>query len=149
MHNNVLIASLDRLAQRLGASTHREVWVSTKTVQGYIDLIIRKGDLCVACEAENSPRRVRNDIRKAAALGAHYLLIVVPTGLVGRAVRRCLRRIGDCGLRRQVGVEVVLLAQANQRLQELLSFDDKGECQADIKTSMPGVKQKAETGPES
>jgi hypothetical protein len=108
--------SLDDLADALASrrfAVSRQVATRMGRDIGYVDLVAERGGRRLAIEVEMSARRVANDLRKAAALGAS-LWIVVPNRRVVRAVRR---RLADLGVRPTAPwICVLTLGQAMHRL---------------------------------
>src|SRR5690606_34516681 len=105
LHNRIIAA-------RLLAACHR---ASVQALEhptgegGFVDLYIEHGPLRVVCEIELSPDRIDRDLRKAIALDATHLLIVVPTPRVAARVMRRLERSGGAG---QAEVFVLTLGRA-------------------------------------
>jgi hypothetical protein len=104
LHNQVLVGRLRQVAQECGAVVHLEVPVRIDGVVNYIDLVLEKGAQVTICEAEQTWRRVGNDVRKAVALGAHRLLIATPDSHTAHACHRQLRRHTPSGAKLQVVV---------------------------------------------
>lgn len=90
VHNHVLLAPLEELFVAHGASVHREYLVTLKNGCGFMDSFVRFGCWRIACEAELCPKRVPNDMAKAIAAHAHWLLILTPRPQVATA---CARRL--------------------------------------------------------
>lgn len=86
LHNH-LVAQLALQFRRLGAIVKQEHYFRQDCVQGFIDLLIHFQGRLIACEVELSDARVGRDIKKAKAVSAVLLLIVVPNNRVARAVR--------------------------------------------------------------
>ena len=115
IHERVILDRLDAAFRPVGAFTARQVCVDLQGTTCHIDLVaeLRSGH-CIAIEAELSPRRVMNDLVKAAAIDADELWIVTPSTPNAQAIHRHL-------LRRSVlpgatGLFVLTLGQALQRV---------------------------------
>jgi len=92
-HNDILVRPLRQVAEECAATVCVEQLVRLgQGAIGYADLVIRKAGHTTLCEAEQSWRRVGNDLRKAIALGADLLLIATPDEPTAQACRRQLRR---------------------------------------------------------
>lgn len=120
LHNEVLIAPLEAAARRLGARTHLEHPVSVGSRTLFLDLAIFIGLHRIAVEAELSPARIRNDLRKAFAFRAHELWIVAPNAQRARVFRRALKvpAASSTGTR----VFVFTQGQAAQRIIDSFPF---------------------------
>lgn len=116
LHNNFLIRPVEGASRFHGARTHREVHVITLAGPGFIDLVAEWEDRIVAVEAELTPRRVRHDVAKAAAVGASELWIIVPTWRIAGLIRRALERVEIEGS--ELGVFVLTVGQARERVTE-------------------------------
>ena len=104
-----------------GILTSRNVATQPGKQTGYGDLVAWGKEWRLLIEFEMGPRRVANDLRKAAELNA-ALWIVVPNGRVRSAVRRQLRR---CGVREKYPARCVLtLGQAVSRVTDSFPFSD-------------------------
>lgn len=88
IHNLALVAPLESVARSLGATVQREHRVVTRSVDGYVDLLVIHQSRRIVIEAERSLDRVRWDIIKAVALRADQLLIVFPTGRLARVAQK-------------------------------------------------------------
>ena len=91
-HEKILAGRLRETAEECGATVREEQPVRMDGTVSYADLVITKDGLIIVCEPEQSRHRVLNDVRKAAVLGAHLLLIVTPDSLTAQSCRRQLRR---------------------------------------------------------
>lgn len=114
LHNEVLIQPLDLAFCFIGALTFREWYVNDCETKGYVDLWVEMNGFRIAVEAELTSKRVAHDLRKARALHADELWIVVPTVRVARAVHRKLNTLASTGM----GPEVFFLTQG-QALQRV------------------------------
>ena len=90
MHQCVLIQPLMESFRRQGADVYREYPAINGTYIGSVDIWVAFDQIRIAIEAELTPKRIGADIKKAQALRADELWIVVPTQRVVRAVRRKL-----------------------------------------------------------
>ena len=90
-HNSILVEGTVRQFEAMGGTARREYPVRMGRNCGFVDAFIDLDGIRIVCEAERTPARIQNDIRKGIELGADVLLIAVPTGDVARAVRRRLR----------------------------------------------------------
>lgn len=114
VHNQVMTAVLAADAMAIGCFVAFEVVVELASGIGFIDILIRKDNLLISIEVERSARRIMNDLKKAHAVGADALWIVVPTVRVACAVRR---RLAQIDLRAaKLRVCVLTLGQARQQL---------------------------------
>ncbi len=114
LHNEVLIQPLDLAFCLIGALTFREWFVNDGDTKGYVDLWVESNGFRIAIEAELTPKRIAHDVRKAIALRADELWIVVPTVRIARAVHRKLNTLENTGM----GPEVFFLSQG-QALQRV------------------------------
>ena len=92
-HNQILVGRLQEVAAECGAAVSREHPIPVGGQIHYIDLLITHHHRVTACEPENCPARVDNDVLKAAAVGADLLLIATPDAPTAQACRRKLRRL--------------------------------------------------------
>jgi hypothetical protein len=93
-HEHVLLDPLEAAFGKRNAETSRQVPVRLGAKLGFVDLVVQLGSGRLAIEAEMTPRRVVNDLHKAAALEATWLWVVVPNCRVARSVRTQLRKLG-------------------------------------------------------
>jgi hypothetical protein len=91
LHNEVLVARLEKQFQKLGIRAVREFPVRVGTRHGFVDLYVEGTGWKLACEAETSPRRIPWDISKAEAICAP-LAVITPTYDVAQACRNLIRR---------------------------------------------------------
>lgn len=96
--HRTMIETIACLAAQRGAEVKLEHAVPIGLAHGFVDVFIRLGGLRIAVEAEQSARRVGNDVRKAAALRATHLLIVTPTARVARTCASELARHPHSGV---------------------------------------------------
>jgi len=92
-HNDIQVARLRQVAEECGATVRVEEPVKIGGVVHYADLTVRKNGILGLCEPEGGPARVGNDLQKAIALGADYLLISTLDATTAQACRRKLRRL--------------------------------------------------------
>lgn len=90
LHDRVLLLPLEACFLRQGAMVHREHHVRSSGKSGFIDLLVRRGNVRIAIEAELTPSRVRQDLEKAKAVAASALLIVTPNGSIAEAAAAML-----------------------------------------------------------
>ena len=93
LHERLLLDPLEKAFQRYGATVTRQARSRPGPGGGYVDLLVVWGRNCLAVEVETTPRRVGNDLKKAADLGA-WLWVVVSNRTVAAGVRRHLKRLG-------------------------------------------------------
>lgn len=93
LHQHVLINPLLESFQNQGATVHREYPATNGKYIGSVDIWVEHAQIRIAIEAELTPKRIQADIKKALALRADELWIVVPTQRVVRAIRRKLAKI--------------------------------------------------------
>jgi len=91
-HNDILVGRLRLVAEACGATVYSEQPVQIANTTCYADLVVEKDGRRIVSAAEQSCRRVDNDVRKAVALGAQLLLIVTPDSFTAQSCRRRLRR---------------------------------------------------------
>ena len=120
LHNKVLIDPLARAFESYGATAHREFYVNALGVVGAVDLLVEQPQVRIAIEAELSVRRVGADLRKAVAVRADELWIVVPTVRLVRGVRRKLATLPAAPS--WLDVFVLTQGQALQRVTECMSL---------------------------
>jgi hypothetical protein len=94
---------------------------------GYVDLRVDFGPCPVAIEAELGPKRLENDLRKAIALQAVLLLVVVADWRSCRTVRKVMARILE--LRRRSGLTAptdpaIFILPVGPAIQQLRQIDD-------------------------
>jgi len=94
IHNRVLLEPIESHFRRLRALVYLEYPTRMGRQAGFIDLFILHGPHRIACEAELSPDRVRNDVVKARAVHATLLLIVSTNVSVVRTIDQRLRSWG-------------------------------------------------------
>jgi len=114
LHNQALVAPIERAFRALGAMTRREVPDGPGRQAGYIDLVAHVGTRRIAVEVELSARRVQRDLVKAQRFGADELWIVVPCSSRIQAVKREARRYRNRSSRPVVFF--LTLGQATQRV---------------------------------
>ncbi|CAG0986308.1 hypothetical protein PHYC_02043 [Phycisphaerales bacterium] len=114
VHNKCLIDPVAACSRDMGLPIALEVPVGPGRRAGHVDLVVGEGDFRIAVEAECTPRRVDNDLGKAARLGVQELWIIVPSPRVGRAIVGVLYRSGMLGA--PCPVFVLSQLQARQRL---------------------------------
>ena len=114
------IAEVKEAFRSFGATTHRELYVNDTTVVGAVDLLVEQPHVRIAIEAELSPKRIWADLRKAAAVRADELWIVVPTVQLVRTVRRKLATLPSAPL--WLDVFVLTQGQALQRVTNCVSL---------------------------
>ncbi len=120
LHNDVLIDPLDEAFRSFGATTRRESYVNNGSVVGAVDLLVEQPHVRIAIEAELSSKRVGRDLRKAAAVRADELWIVVPTVRLVRSVRRKLATLPSAPI--WLDVFVLTQGQALQRVMNCMSL---------------------------
>ena len=120
LHNSVLIDPLDEAFRSFGATTRRESYANDGSVVGAVDLLVEQPHVRIAIEAELSSKRVDRDLRKAAAVRADELWIVVPTVRLVRNVRRKLATLPAAPL--WLDVFVLTQGQALQRVTVCVSL---------------------------
>lgn len=114
VHNLVMVATLAADALSVGCEVAFEVAVKLASSMGFIDIVIRKAEMLISVEAERSARRIMNDLKKAEAIDADELWLVVPTARVACTVRR---RLAEVELKfEKPRIFVLTLGQARQRL---------------------------------
>jgi hypothetical protein len=91
LHTEVLLKPVESRFLAHGATARREFPVNLPDGRGFIDCLIEIGSWRIACEAENSPKRIRLDVAKGDAARADWLLIITPRPRVARACARQLR----------------------------------------------------------
>ena len=132
VHNHILLDPIEKEALRFGAQVDREVAIRVDGRVLYGDLLILGGSKRILIEAELSPKRILNDVAKAAALGLCELWVVVPNPRVARSVRRrVLKQSVELGAR----LFVLLLPQALQRLEEILELNSGSNVDSGKKTT--------------
>lgn len=107
IHDQLLVGPLARQFVSLGSLVKLEFSIRTSNFVGHIDLLALHDGLLIACEAENSPERIRRDIVKAEALGADTLIIITPNAGVRNA---CLRKLQQ--VNRSSGIQIYVLTPA-------------------------------------
>lgn len=112
-----MLDRLERVSRELNAQVSRQAPVRMRTKTGFIDLVVQRGNVRLAIEAEMSPWRVAEDLNKAAALGA-WLWLVTPNSRVSEAVRAQLRKLGV--RERRPSTCVLCFGQALERLRDFL-----------------------------
>ena len=120
LHNDVLINPLDEAFRSFGATTRRESYVNNDGVLGAVDLLVDQPHVRIAIEAELSSKRIHGDLRKAVAVRADELWIVVPTVRHVRSVRRKLATLPPPPI--WLDVFVLTQGQALQRVTNCLSL---------------------------
>ena len=111
--HEIILQELVEVLENVGLVALREVAVHMGDELGFVDLVTECQGQRLAIEVEMSPRRVGNDVRKAAALNA-WLWIVVKNAQLREAVRR---RLADHGVRERFPwICVLTIGQAKQRL---------------------------------
>ena len=120
LHNEVLIDPLDRAFRSFGATTRLESYVNASGVAGAVDLLVEQPQVRIAIEAELSVRRVGRDLRKAIAVRADELWIVVPNVRLVRSVRRKLSTLPATPI--WLDVFVLSQGQALQRVTDCFSM---------------------------
>ena len=92
-HEQAILGAMERILLQHKFETTRQVSVDLGKERGFVDLVAERGPLRLVVEAELSARRIQKDLRKAAAMDATWLWIVVPNGMVQRSVRSRLRKL--------------------------------------------------------
>lgn len=90
LHDRVLLLPLEACFLRQGAIVRREHHVVFGGRSGFIDLLVQRGGVRIAVEAELTLSRVPRDVEKAKAVAASALLIVTPNGSVAEAAAAVL-----------------------------------------------------------
>jgi hypothetical protein len=111
LHEGTLDA-LEEALEKQNAEVSRQVQSRVGAKTGFVDLVARLGSERFVIEVEMSPRRVANDLLKAAALEATWLWIVVPNHRVAGSVRAELRKLGVREM--QPWIRVLAFGQAIQ-----------------------------------
>lgn len=109
LHNKVLVEPVAGVLRELGMDVHTEYPIKIGHHVSYADIFASCDGLRLVCEAERSPQRVANDVRKAMALDAQLLIIVVPNKNIARSVFRRLKQIDQPLVGRQP-LEIRVLA---------------------------------------
>lgn len=94
IHEDILLERVEKEIRRHGAEVKRQAPTRAGRRRGYGDLLAGFGPKRLLIEAEMSPKRIANDLQKAADLGATWLWILVPNRNVAAAVRRQMKRLG-------------------------------------------------------
>lgn len=92
-HNDMLVGRLRQVAEACAATVFTEHPVPLDGSVSYADLVVKAHGQVTVCEAEQSRHRIGNDLRKAVALDADWLLIATPDAPIAQACRRQLQRI--------------------------------------------------------
>lgn len=121
IHEKVVLDRLVRAARVRGATVCRQVQAGSGRGAGHIDLVLARGGRTIAVEVELSPKRVNRDLRKAAAIGADELWIVVPHRRTADAVGRRLAALA-VSAEGSRGIFVLTLGQALQRIEHCFSL---------------------------
>ena len=93
IHECVLLDKVESRFAEQGFQAERQVATHRGQGAGYADLVINLGSSKLVIEAELSAKRIRNDLKKARALKAQGLWIVVPNRKVASSVRKHLRKL--------------------------------------------------------
>ncbi len=101
VHERILLDPLEQHFRQVGATVKRESLVAYDGHSGFIDLFVQAASCRIAIEAELAPARVLNDLSKAVAVRATWLLVVTPTPAVAARCYRVLKpHIGNAPLAR-------------------------------------------------
>lgn len=119
LHDHVLLGPFVAAALLMGFVARREFRVNVEGHLGVIDLLIERGDWRIAVEAERTVDRVLKDLRKAEAIHADLLVILVSHTHLGQAVRRKFIR-HDVSLRRRN--HCIWISPPRLALQRLTTF---------------------------
>lgn len=122
LHNDILVAPIAALLREYGVRSQLEYAIESGRGVGFVDLFAVQESFRLVCEAELSPDRVWNDIRKAVALQADLLLIVVPTVRMARRIRRRLQHPRCPAAPENLDIWILPLGPALQRLREMMSL---------------------------
>lgn len=96
LHSETLLTRSEEVLVNLGISTQREFPVALPSGgTGRIDLFAQTASMKIAIEAELTAQRVKNDLDKAAAVGATHLFIITPNPDVRQRVARAIKRGGS------------------------------------------------------
>jgi len=118
IHNNVLIAPIERAERARGAIVYREYRVVTPKLEGNMDLLVITKLRRRAYEAENTLDRVRWDIMKATAFPLDELVLVFPTGRLARAAQKCVDELKASGKVVRLSIVCVTVGAALQRIKD-------------------------------
>jgi len=142
VHDHVILNTLEAEFRALGVnvSVSRQVPSRSGRTTGYIDLVVRLGAHVLAIEAEMSPARVANDLRKADEIGATSLWIVTANHNVARGGRRQLERLGV--QEEDPKILCVTLGEARERVRQFFSLLFPAEGRKGKETANPGPDQK-------
>lgn len=88
LHERILLDPFEQHFRTVGAAVERESPVTYCGHPGFIDLLVQVGPCRIAIEGELTPTRLLNDLNKAIASQATWLLVVTPTPSIAA---RCLR----------------------------------------------------------
>ena len=123
IRNRVLVAPIEREARALGATVYSEYRVVTPTLDGYVDLLVRRHSLSIVYQAERSLDCVPWVIMKAIALKADQLQIIFPNGRLARAAQMCVDKLKASGKAANLPIFCLTLGAALQRLKDRNGFD--------------------------
>jgi hypothetical protein len=133
LHNEAMARQLKEALERLGARVRTEYPAGPGRRAGAVDLYIELHGFRIACEIELGPRRLRQDLRKAEALGVDLLLVVGPTPAVAKAILRRLVTFPKSNLK----VRVLPNASVVSYLSKLSPVEGRG----DKKTETPPAQR--------
>jgi len=131
LHNEVMARQLADALERLGARVRTEYPAGPGRRAGAVDLYVELHGLRIACEIELGPRRLRQDLRKAEALGVDLLLLVAPTSAGARAIRRRLATFG----KPRFQVRVLVNPQAVKYLSQLSPVVSRGDKKTETRSA--------------
>ena len=131
LHSGVLARGLRDALERLGARVRTEYPVRPGRGAGAVDLYAELGGTRVAIEVELGVRRVRQDIRKAEALGVDTLVIVTPTPKVAALALRYVRTQTQSSVR----VHVLPFGRALAFLSQVFGVDSRQDTKSESGSS--------------
>ena len=134
IHNHILLSPIANEATRLGMHVTCEAPIRVQNKVFFGDLLIQSDVLRILVETEMSPRRVENDLVKAAALNVSELWIVVPHFGMARLVRW---KLSELGIGPEIpGLFVLVLPQAIQRLRNFYQLNSVSDTKTEKKKKM-------------
>lgn len=121
LHNS-LVAQIERAYRGLGASVSREYRIATRSLDGFVDLLIIYNLLRIVIEVELTTDRVRWDVLKAGATNADLLLIIMPNSRLARAAQERVDELKASEKTANLPVYCLTLGAALERLTDPNGF---------------------------